>query len=153
MNKNALSPVVATVLLISLVLVLALIIFLWARASIPEQLEKLGEPVENSCEDVVLVAEFDSFSNILTILNNGNIPVHSFQIGVRKGFSLNYYEGDFTALPSLRGGETINFDLSINAPSSGDKIVVVPVLLGKSSKSGELKAFVCDENYGQVVEI
>ena len=43
-DKRAISPVVATVLLIVLVLILAAIIFLWARGFVGEQVEKFGEP-------------------------------------------------------------------------------------------------------------
>ena len=44
-KKRGLSPVIASVLLILLVLVLASIIFLWARGFIGEQIEKFGEPI------------------------------------------------------------------------------------------------------------
>ena len=45
-GKRGLSPVIASVLLIALVLVLASIIFMWARGFISEQIEKFGNPVE-----------------------------------------------------------------------------------------------------------
>lgn len=41
-NKRGLSPIIATVLLIFLVLILASIVFLWARGFFSEQLEKGG---------------------------------------------------------------------------------------------------------------
>lgn len=151
MNKKALSPVVATVLLISLVLILASIIFLWARAFLPEQLDKNG-PIEDKCAEVNFIAEFDSASRTVVILNRGNVPLHGVQIGIKKGFSLEYLEGDFTAKPSIRGGETKDFDISLASLESEDQIVIVPLLLGKSS-GGELKAFVCDANFGQTIDV
>ena len=151
MNKRALSPVVATVLLVSLVLILALIIFIWARAFIPEQLDKDG-PIQDKCAEASFIAEYHSDSQNVLVLNQGNIPLHGVQIGIKKGFSLEYLEGDFTAKPSIRGGETKEFDISSSAPESGNQIVIVPILLGKAA-SGELKAFVCDTDYGQTIDV
>jgi len=60
MGKKGVSPIIATVLLISIALVLALIIFLWARSFTSEQLQKFDEPVENACENVHFEAEADA---------------------------------------------------------------------------------------------
>jgi flagellin-like protein len=148
MNKRALSPVVATVLLISLVLILAVIIFLWARAFLPEQLDKNG-PIQDRCAEVNFVAEY-SGSDVV-ILNQGNIPIHGVKIGIKKGLSLEFIEGDFTAAPSVKAGETGTFSIS-GADPTGGQLVVVPILLGRAS-SGELKAFVCDTDYGQTIDV
>ena len=68
MDRRGLSPIIATVLLISLVLVLASIIFLWARAFLPEQIQKFESPIEDACKNVVFDASVSE--NIITIQNN-----------------------------------------------------------------------------------
>lgn len=150
MNKKALSPIIATVLLISLVLVLAVIIFLWARSSIPEQLEKEGSTVEDKCKEVSFIAEYDPPTKV-TILNQGNVPLYEVKIGVKKGSSLDYFEGPFIATPSIKGGETREFNIE-NAPGAGTKLLIVPVLLGKDT-SGKTKTFVCDSDFGQILDV
>ncbi|MBU0761307.1 MAG: hypothetical protein KJ858_06510, partial [Nanoarchaeota archaeon] len=56
-KRRALSPVIATVLLIAIALVLAVIIFLWARSFIGEGLEKDGRAIDKACENVVFNAD------------------------------------------------------------------------------------------------
>ena len=79
-NKRALSPVIATVLLVMLVLVLAAIIFLWAKGFVGEQLQKRGQPIENICKEVSFNAQFVSSGDFIEITNLGNIPIYQFDI-------------------------------------------------------------------------
>jgi flagellin-like protein len=155
MTKKALSPVVASVLLVALVLILAVIIFLWARAFLPEKLQKdLGggaAPIEDACKEVQFTAQYDS-GNIY-ILNEGNVPLHGVEIGIKKGFgSLEFT--DFTGgVNIVKIGETTTFDLSNITISTGNEIVIVPVLLGESAKTSERKAFICDQQYGKSIVV
>ncbi len=83
-NKNGLSPVIATVLLISLGIVLAGIIFLWMTGFVSEQLEKQGKPIDQVCSEVAFEEEHDysSSTNSMTlqITNRGNVPISGFDI-------------------------------------------------------------------------
>jgi flagellin-like protein len=83
-NKKAVSPVIATVLLVALVLVMALIIFLWARGFLTEQLQKNGVEIATVCDQVNYEAELVSTTNgyELKIANNGNIPIYQFEAKV-----------------------------------------------------------------------
>ncbi|MEM4259509.1 MAG: archaellin/type IV pilin N-terminal domain-containing protein [Candidatus Pacearchaeota archaeon] len=151
MNKKALSPVIATTLLISLVLVLAVIIFLWARAFLPEALTKSERPIEEACKDVVFIAEYSG--NSLIVQNNGNVPIYGLEIGIRRGFgSLEYLEGDYTG--TIVAGNSRSFDLSgaVPTPEAGDDLVIIPVLLGKTN-DGKMKAFICSDELGQTIKI
>lgn len=153
MNKKALSPVVATVLLIALVLVLAIIIFLWARAFIPEVIEKAEGPIEDSCATVVFVV--DATPSMLYVQNNGQIPIQGLEVGIKRGIgSLEYIDGGFSTGQPILGGGTEDFDMggATPSPQSGDDLVVTPVLLGKTS-GGDLKAYVCGDDYSQTVTI
>lgn len=83
-NKKGVSPVIATVLLVALVLVMALIIFLWARGFLTEQLQKNGLDVANVCSQVTYTSELVSTTEgyELKIANNGNIPIYQFEAKV-----------------------------------------------------------------------
>lgn len=150
MNKRALSPVIATVLLIALVLMLASIVYFWAKSFLPEQLEKNGGPVENVCAEVRLVAEYDPITKELKILNQGNVPVYSAKIGIQSSFSLEYINEE-SGMPPIKANEigvyTITSDIQ-----PGDQIVIVPVLLGENAEQ-ERKSFVCDAQYGLTVNV
>jgi len=137
MNRRGLSPVIATVLLIALVLVLASIIFLWARAFFPEVIVKNEGPIQDSCENVVF--EASASNNLVTVQNNGNIPLYTIQVAEKESGSLTYTSPD-TPLIVVPGASGV-YAKTI----SSDEVVVVPVLLGESG-DGAKKAFVCDEN-------
>lgn len=151
MNKKGLSPVVATALLISLVLVLAAIIFLWARAFLPETLQKLEGPIGDACPNIAFVAEYSS--GRITIQNNGDIPIRSIEVGIRRGLgSLEYVEGKSESGMTIAGGGTGTFSLPEGTDIEyGDELVVAPVLLGKTN-SNEYKAYVCDEEFAQIIQ-
>ena len=142
MNKRAISPVIATVLLISLVLVLAAIIFLWAKAFIPEQIQKFDSPIANACGDVVFSAAHTA--NGITIQNDGNVPIYSIQVGKKSLGSIDYVEASPRTV--VTGG---SWEYEVAGLSNGE-IVVVPVLLGKTS-DGQLKAFPCSDTYAKTI--
>ncbi len=163
MSKKGLSPVVATALLIALVVILAVIIFLWARAFLPEKLTKdIGGgdvTVEEACGEVVMRAEYDSDS--VAVLNDGNVPLYGVEIGIKKGAfgSLEYLNGEFTGGVSItKPGESNIFGISESLSESGisiesgDEIVVVPVVLGLA-ESGERKEFACDVENSQTISV
>src|SRR3989344_5195566 len=102
-KKRGISPVIATMLLISIALLLAVIIFLWAKAFLDERIQKdLGggpEPIESFCKDVNIAAEAFTTNNVVQcvkildpsdqtnggcsyvrVVNRGNIPVHGLEV-------------------------------------------------------------------------
>lgn len=92
-QKRGISPVIATMLLVSIALVLAIIIFLWARAFLTERIQKdMGggpELIESFCKDVNFEAEAfsedksQSYVNgrtFVRIVNRGNVPIHALEI-------------------------------------------------------------------------
>ena len=83
-GKKAVSPVVATVLLILIVVILAVIVFLWARGFIGESLtKKCGNDVcnvDNVCDDISLEILYSSSDGTLQITNTGNTPVFSLEV-------------------------------------------------------------------------
>lgn len=138
-NRKGLSPVIATVLLISVALVLAVVVFLWARSVVGESVEKNGRAAELSCEEVAFRAE--AYNRQLFIQNIGNIPIYAFETRL-------VGEGEITKIEQSSGtisaGQTVNF--SLEDATVGDELVIVPILIGETDT--ELVPVVCDDNYG-----
>ncbi len=152
-NKKALSPVIATVLLVAMVMVIGLIVFMWLKGLTREAITKNfgGEEtnIELICQDVVFQASYSS-SGVLSIRNDGNIPIYnikvkdigsgSFTTSNLEDLSTDWAENYQTGLSQGRAfSDSIQF--------SGDEIVLIPVLIGNSEKGK--KTYVCDEDlYG-----
>ncbi len=142
-QKRGLSPVIATVLLISMTLVLALIIFIWAKSFIGEQATKFGEPVENSCDEIRFNAEYYSDIGEINVVNKGNIALWGLSIKEKSFGSLTevkQFEGN-----TISVGETG----SVSFTTTSDEIVVVPIILGDTG--GDAKAYTCDDSYGKTI--
>ena len=145
MNKRGISPVVATVLLISLVVVLAAIIFIWARSAMPEVLIKGGSRIEDSCAQLVFSTDYSP--GTLVISNQGNIPIYGFVVSKKAGFGSVESIGNFDdGLYLAEIGETAEIPMPVeSAPESDDEIIITPVLLGESD-GAERKTFQCSDN-------
>ena len=141
--KRSLSPVIASVLLIALVLVLAAIIFLWARGFISEQIEKFGQPINTLCEQVSIEADLiiqGGVGNELEIANRGNVDIHSFDIKVISN-------GDSTIQKfaiSVDVGKAVKESLALSLLDA-DKIVIYPALLGNVKDKKTNKVYTCVE--------
>jgi hypothetical protein len=158
MKKEGLSPVIATVLLISLAIVLALIVLIWARNFIGEQALKFGEPVENACDDVGFIAEAEIRGGELVVdVNNiGNVPIYGLEIRkIGSGSKENIGYNSFPASPggseqglSVGAGKSINFGSSAQID---DSLNVVPIILGETD--AYKKPYTCDEAFAQPVTV
>lgn len=147
MNKKGISPVIATVLLITIALILAVIIFLWARNFIGEKVQKFGEPIENSCSEISFDADVSlSDGNLaLDVVNKGNIPLYGIEVRMKEdGGVINIGSAGRT----IANGQTEQFTLSdiYEDLDVGTELVLVPVIIGES---GDMKkAYVCDQKFG-----
>ena len=144
MKKKGVSPVIATILLIAIVIVLALIIFLWARGFVAEKAEKFGRAVELSCEDVNFESGVfcESSSCVLEIVNRGDVPLYGFEVKELGTGSLIVRE---TTTGTVSIGDSVRIDLQENF-ESGKELLVVPVILGEAG-SGKA-AHTCSDNFG-----
>ena len=146
-NKKGLSPVISSVLLILLVLVLAVLIFLWARGFITEQIEKFGKPIEQICESVdfeVYRIEGNKNQDTLENLNRGNVNINSLEIKMFK-------DGDseikkFDVIINSMSSIIKVFSLEMEGEISPDKIEIFPVLIGNVKGEKLTKPFVCMDN-------
>ncbi|MCX6748192.1 MAG: hypothetical protein NT076_01160 [Candidatus Pacearchaeota archaeon] len=135
MNKKAISPVIATVLLIAIVVVLAVIILLWARGFISESVIKEGENIKYACDKVSLDAEYDG--SVLDVVNSGNIAVYQLKVmGVNQGA-----KETVDAEGGLGIGQTASYDI----PTEYDSLEIYPVLLGEGSTSK--KSSICENSF------
>lgn len=145
-ERKGVSPVIATVLLIAMVIVIALIIFIWFRNFGGETLTKMGgQNVDIVCDDVEFSAEYIE-GGFLTITNTGNVPIYDINIKTEdssQGKSDTFKLGTLSSGwgNGLRSGGSFVAYVNIGDPTL---ITVSPILLG-TSKDGE-KAFDCDED-------
>jgi flagellin-like protein len=142
-DKRGLSPVIASVLMIMLVLVLAAMIFLWARGFISEQLEKFGKPVEELCESVDFRVE--KIGNELEILNRGNIDIWYLDVKMFKDGDSEISKFDF----AVDAGKAVKkyVTLVMEDGSNPDETIVYPAILGNVKGGSSNKAFTCND-YG-----
>ncbi len=154
LKKSGLSPIITTLLLITLTIVIIAIIFLWFRGMVEEGVTKFGKNIRLVCDDVDF--DVDYSSGTLNIVNTGNIPL--FRVNVKISQSGNYQTKDikdFSAGDSwpetgLAQGGTFSGYIGSEI-GSAEKISVLPVLIGTSTKGK--KTFVCEGQYGQEVVI
>jgi len=144
-KRKGLSPIIATVLLIAMVIVIALIVFLWLRGLRGEAITKFGGTnIELICNDVRFEADYNY--PLLNIINDGNVPIFKMNMKVIK-------EGSYETIPleefnGLNQGGIFTGDVSEEA-NDAEKIILIPILLGDSEKGK--KAYVCNEQYGSEV--
>lgn len=145
MNRKGLSPVIASVLLVALVLVLGMIVFLWAKLFIPDVIQKNGERIENLCPRVAFDASYfssdDSTSDTLTIQNTGNEVIYGVNYAVEKVGSLEYTE---LTGKIVVAGMSKDYEIASNKATPGENIRLIPILLGEG-RGGELEAFACED--------
>ncbi|MEK6873794.1 MAG: archaellin/type IV pilin N-terminal domain-containing protein [Nanoarchaeota archaeon] len=142
MNKRGISPVIATVLLIAIVVVIATIIFIWASNFVGEDIEKFGSSIKNACVDVDLeVSEITP--GYLNIINRGQVPVFAVNLKVDDG-SGNSEISKCTG--SFSPGQTGVLNIGNDCDASGEVTVisVIPVLVGTSGD--ENKEYACEKN-------
>jgi flagellin-like protein len=131
-NKKALSPVIATALLIMLVLVLAVTIFFWLRGLISEQVEKKGADIKFSCDNVNVEVKKTTL-NKLVITNRGNVPVEYFEIRQTTAGTSVTRNSNEAGDSSVIAGDSISISIPTSNPNAinpSAEFVLFPVLVG-----------------------
>lgn len=149
MKKRGLSPVVATALLIAIVVVLALIIFLWARGFLSERVQKFGSAIEQACDKVDFQAGYfdDNGDDKIDIVNRGDVPLYGVVVKEAGKGSVNVKE-NFGATLNIGESKIVDIDeLSSNTQS----LLVVPILLGKAGS--ERVSYTCDDSFGYPINL
>ena len=154
-KKSGVSPVIATVLLIAMVIVLALIIFLWFKSLAQEKVLKFDQNVELICPDVAFTAEVSGGANpSLIIENTGSVSIYRLKMQKEKsrGHSTEDITPDGHGWPSmgLNPGEIYD-DRGQISLSNAEKVTFIPVLVGKSDEGD--KTYTCDDQWGEEITI
>lgn len=147
-NKRGVSPVVATILLIAIVIVIALIIFLWFKNMSQEAITKFDDKnIQLVCEDLRFQASYSPSINKLYIRNEGNVPIFQLKAKVY-GEGSHYTETikDDWPRTGLNQGGVYEGDFIVD----GNRAVLIPVLVGMTAK-GTRASYSCDERYGYEV--
>jgi len=139
MNKKGVSPVIATVLLVAIVVILAVIIFLWARGFTEEIVQKSGKPPYQVCDEIQF--EANVYNGQLQIINTGDIPLYNLEIKIKGGGSETVQKWE----SNIGIGKSENIPLD----RSGDQVEVFPVFLGTTGNTR--KAHTCTDN-GKIAE-
>lgn len=149
-KKRGVSPVIATVLLVAMVVVIGLIIFLWFRGITEEAVTKFGgRNIELVCEDVEFLSDY-SVAGILSVSNIGNVPIFGMKARISKqgGYETLDIGGLSVGWPNigLRQGGTFSGDLNAEF-TEAEQILLIPVLMGTSAQGDQ--THVCEDKYGQ----
>ena len=150
-KKRGISPVIATVLLVAMVVVIGLIIFLWFRGLTEEAITKFGgRNIELVCEDIESSSSYSTATGILSILNLGNVPIFGMKVKISEQGSHETLDMKDLSVGwpdiGLRQGGTFSGDLSAEFVGA-DQVLLIPVLMGTSAQ-GE-QTYVCEDRYGQ----
>lgn len=153
-KKQGISPVIATVLLIAMVIVIGLIVFLWFRGMVEDEGTKFGKNVKLVCGDVGFDARYSN--ETLYISNTGNVPIFEMKIKISaegshetKDLSKDFPDINWSGL-GLSQGKAFSGNIG-GVVGSAEKITLIPVLMGSSDEGR--KTFVCEEQYGYEIII
>ncbi len=156
MNKRGVSPVIATVLLIGLVITLGVVVFVWFQSFTREAVTKFnGENIELTCGNVYFDASY-SPSGVLAISNTGNVPIYSFNVQINSAGGV-YTTEEISKLVSnwkatgLRQGGTFSGNI-LSSASGATQITLIPILRGTVS-SGDQKSFTCGSQSEQTIPL
>ncbi len=141
LNKKGVSPVIATVLLIAMVIVIGLLIFLWFRGMMVERLTKFDSAVELVCDDVRFEGSYSV--NRVSIVNTGNVPIYDINLEVTVGRSRSVIETIFGKDEHIRPGDSKT--TSTDVEGTPTQITAIPVILGLT-EDGEARPYPCDKN-------
>ncbi|MEK6894385.1 MAG: archaellin/type IV pilin N-terminal domain-containing protein [Nanoarchaeota archaeon] len=160
MFKKGVSPVVATVLLIVIVIVLATIIFIWAKGFLSESATKGDRVVESSCEDVNFKVQIASSASqcssgsgwAIDINNIGNVPIYGIKV-LKYDDSTGSIDDLALADETFVGGTVTvgrsSYVCMTGTLNGGDKFRIIPKLLAE--KDSRKIAYTCPEKDGQTI--
>jgi len=154
MKKKAISPVIATVLLVAMVIVIGLIIFSWAKGFQEEAVTKFGgENIELTCEKVTFEADYSQSGGTLFLSNLGNVPIFGINAKIYKDGSHETKNlGGISNWPEIGLPQGATFSENLASDFGGaERVVLIPTLRGTSGK-GE-KIHICDDRFGKEIQI
>ena len=134
-NKRGITPVIATLLLIAMVVVIIAIIFMGSKNFVKESVQKKGLPADQACLEIVI--QKSCSDGVLSISNLGNIPIYQFDIKKNLGARTVLQHSD----DAVGIGESVEVFLGVECPTN---YKIIPYILG-SGKSAN-KVYNCINN-------
>lgn len=155
-NKKGLSPIIATVLLVLFVLILASMIFLWARGFVSEQIEKFGQPIDKLCSgvrfEVAKTSGKVASKYSLEVTNRGDVDIYQLDIKMQKGGNTEMEKFRYQIAAGKSVKEDVILKMGENKNIDPDKITVFPALIGAAKSGKSNKIFTCLEQ-GKIITI
>ncbi len=159
MEKKGVSPIIATVLLVLITIIIAIIILIWARSFIGESIEKSfggeTEPIEHFCGELDFVADVsvdpgNSKRLFIDITNRRDVPIYGLEVKKVSGSSKTKIGNLGIASDyAVTSGETERITiLGSSSFSSGHQFSLTPALLGEVQSGAYRKFYVCEEKFG-----
>ena len=147
-NKKGVSPIIASVLLIAIVMVLAGVIFVWLKGMTHEAVTKLdGQNIKLVCEDVVFDASY--FEGSVYIVNTGNVPIYKMKVKkvLDASHSTITLEGqDPNLWPTTGLGQGMAYSQILLDTYGLKEIILIPILVGRTDKGTSM--YTCEERQG-----
>ena len=142
-NKKGLSPVIASVLLILLVFVLAILIFTWARGFIAEKVEKFGQPIDAICSEVQFDVEIIEGTNgdTLEVINRGDIDIYRLELKLFKGGNAIFRKFSYKILAG--GSVDGSANLAMENNDKAERVMIYPALIGNPKGKITNRVFTC----------
>ena len=135
-NKRAISPVIATVLLVVVAIALFLLIFFWIRGFQKEAVLKYGTPVETVCSNVRYEGSY--MAGTLQVTNTGSVVISKVEVFKITGSSTQRV-GEIKPITGIQPASSSTF----GQLGTCEKIKLVPYLLGQT-KSGAYRESACN---------
>ena len=146
--KRGISSIISTLGLILMGVVIATVVFLWFSEITGNVITINGKNIALVCEDVQIQASYSD--GTLYIFNIGNVDIYEISAII---YSEGKYETKnlksiFESWPEkgLSSGDA--FSGEINFDQNTEKVVIVPVLIGKT-ENGKNEKYTCGDKYGE----
>jgi flagellin-like protein len=142
MHKRGVSPVIASVLMILMVVMLATIVFFWAKGFIGEQIEKHGDNIDSYCDKASF--KIVEHNGELEVKNEGDVDIHGFSFEMTLGGTT---EVDYYSLSVEAGSSGSGFygQFKLDNGQIADAVVAHPVLIGVVVGKNRNSAYTCSD--------
>lgn len=159
MQKKGVSPVIATVLLILITIIIAVIILLWARSFIGESIEKsfggATEPIQHFCSEVDFVADVavdpdNSKRLLIDITNRKDVPIYGIEVRqVSSSSKVKVGNLGIASDSAVTSGETERIAILGTSGFLKDQTFsITPALLGEVESGARRAFYICEDKYG-----
>lgn len=140
-GKRGISPLVATALLILIAAAAVILIFYWTRTVSTEKIEKFGAPIEDSCNQVIIIPTLSGESVLIN--NQGTIPIYAINLEIVKdGSKIVRFLRPKEGIIDTNTTESITVSIQ-DISGNINSLKAVPVILGKSTDTGITKVYPC----------